>query len=104
MKHTETNKTAQHTAGPWRIQESKRPITAEAGSLVIIEANALIQSPAFDSSARANAKLIAAAPDLLTALKSIIFEADTTDCGDEYIELTRENIAKARAAIAKATK
>jgi chromosome segregation ATPase len=42
------------------------------------------------------------ARELRDALKSIIFEADLTDCGDEYIELTRETLANVRAAITKA--
>jgi hypothetical protein len=42
------------------------------------------------------------ARELRDALESIIFEADLTDCGDEYIELTRETLANVRTAITKA--
>ena len=44
-----------------------------------------------------------AAPDLLAALRSVVFQADSSGDGTEtYAEITRELVDKARAAIAKA--
>jgi hypothetical protein len=50
---------------------------------------------ALDEEEKANARLIAAAPELLEALKEIV--------GDEVVRVRRELHEKARAAIAKAT-
>ena len=99
----------QHTPGPWDF------VGHDAGGsgyhLVEIGANhpsntpalALVTAPAGrpDSEAEANARLIAAAPELLAALECILkrYESAGVQC---YPEARREVIA-ARAAIAKAT-
>jgi hypothetical protein len=55
---------------------------------------------------RANARLIAAAPDLLGALQNIvnrISEAGQDSCGQDMVKVRAALIDEARSAIAKAT-
>lgn len=91
-----TDKTeAQHTPGPWRarnycvlndVDMSKLPVT--------IRRICNCENPVYigDTQAKANARLIAAAPDLLAALIDMVHRG----------ELTIEHYHRARAAIAKA--
>jgi predicted RNA-binding protein Jag len=55
--------------------------------------------------AQANARLIAAAPDLLEVLQSLLQSVKHDDAGDGYAEIvvSTEDVQTARAAIAKAT-
>lgn len=82
---------SKHTPGPWRVVEDRVPASLEvyAGKTAIAEcwrrADALTEL--------ANARLIAAAPDLLEALEFVI----------RGVPDTWEGVQKARAAIAKAT-
>jgi hypothetical protein len=88
-----------HTPGPWGITETPPDreadyngdhlITCRNGQHVLAKLEHY--SPA---ERRANARLIAAAPDLLEALQAMV---DHGSCSDE------EDFFKARAAIAKAT-
>jgi hypothetical protein len=82
-------KEAQHTPGPWRIVDD-----GIAGPSWWVVSDALISD--------ADAHLIAAAPDLLAALKGIIgiARAATFHSGGDH---NRKRIAAAEAAIAKAT-
>jgi hypothetical protein len=93
----------QHTPGPWKFGSKtdgdlyKRNIAGVDGYHVAAV------SSRDDHEVDANARLIAAAPDLLEALQDL-FDADMEhvlmgDGKDDQIEA----IAKARAAIAKAT-
>lgn len=50
----------------------------------------------------ANGRLIAAAPELLEALRWIVKYADSEPDGGEKVEMHRANVERARAAIAKA--
>ncbi|HEY4136462.1 MAG TPA: hypothetical protein VGO34_14755 [Alphaproteobacteria bacterium] len=85
---------SKHTPGPWAI-EHKNPFETfvrgapnEEGSRYVVA----IVHPGHDNATEANARLIAAAPDLLDALKAVVAVADRkTDVFDQ-----------ARAAIAKA--
>ena len=85
-----------HTPGPWKIEMRTRSgefvrtthITGTDGSHL-----ANVGPCSID----ANARLIAAAPDLLAALEDIVYLADTSD-----FYLPRNWLADARAAIAKA--
>lgn len=52
--------------------------------------------------AAANARLIAAAPDLLAALKDLLWMADAEPTTEEDVEWGKKAIAAAKAAIAKA--
>lgn len=93
---------AKHTPGPWRVGE-------EAGSEMIVYAPdgfAVASTVVFhrnhDQSKSANARLIAAAPELLEAL--IAFrDGGAGKNFDSWHESYRPAIDKAIAAIAKAT-
>lgn len=93
----------QHTPGPWKVERA--PLTRQ---ICIMSADTWIcgqiQS---DNHTRidtgecvANARLIAAAPDLLNALKSAMATLLTAD--DDKIPRLRERIHLAESAIAKA--
>ena len=81
----------QHTVGPWRVGY-------DGPSLPIVDSRegfiAFVKQPN-DGAAEANANLIAAAPELLEALKSLLFFYTTED-DDEY------GVIEAKAAIARA--
>ena len=79
---------AQHTPGPWTVVAID---WAETG-------NARFEIKGIRRTGMADARLIAAAPELLEALKEIIAAAD----GDGWNQLDA-SFATARAAIAKAT-
>ena len=86
----------QHTPGPWttQINHCNHAVVSPDGFDI-----ALVSASGFDS--ESNARLIAAAPELLAALECILkrYESAGVQC---YPEARREVIA-ARAAIAKAT-
>ncbi len=105
-----------HTPGPWQVDDEMPPNTAGVfvrvhgdpfGHDMGIPIAAPILTPAYRASAgerRANARLIAAAPDLLAALQELlkhagIADADPSDIdGEDHVRESR-----ARAAIKKAT-
>jgi hypothetical protein len=88
----------QHTPGPWTYH-------ADSGS----SCAALIATGSFvcefiEPPTEANARLIAAAPELLEALKSIICSVGHDDGDGWYtVSLHEDEVQAARAAIAKAT-
>ena len=96
----------QHTPGPWHWDGNPCNYDKEQEAPWLIDANDSyppILGGTITCQSDANARLIAAAPDLLEALQDL-FEADMEhvlmgDGKDDQIEA----IAKARAAIAKAT-
>lgn len=93
--------TNQHTPGPWYVERVTKPITGEPGNLFIHGANAMVQSPIADTSAMANAALIAAAPDLLAALVDVLPDLEhyvsTHGPGpDRRLDAARAAIAKAK--------
>src|SRR4051812_13043639 len=59
-----------HTPGPWSFRECDSVVMIEAGSDSIAATNSKTYWQRFDDADVANARLIAAAPDLLAALKS----------------------------------
>ena len=82
----------QHTPGPWHVDiNGEGAITAPDGALI-----ARLHNASRDDLREANARLIAAAPDLLAALQAV---ADYWAGGDVPAEID----AAMRAAIAKAT-
>ena len=102
-----------HTHGPWMFVEGYRMSGKYAGSwgVVPVDLDLGVTGPAFallppggrDDTRRANARLIAAAPELLEALKEMVWcnEAYAQDFGpDERVSIA---FARAEAAIAKAT-
>jgi hypothetical protein len=98
--------TAQHTAGPWRVFDSftnpeivtDRPTAFETESLVQFKGQ---------SNAKANAQLMAAAPELLAALRkaehhlSRFYALAIQSEGDIRWMLAHDAIMEARAAIDK---
>lgn len=96
---------SKHTPGPWQFytepQPNGCPIVGDGRGLMVAMLAHSIHYQDQKSEALANARLIAAAPDLLEAL------AVMTDlCAIKYGNLDAEvwsEIKKARAAIAKAT-
>ena len=92
-----------HTPGPWRISTAN-PFavnTSEAGIATAHGIDAANYSEFFPSTeqAKANARLIAAAPELLEALLAL----EEVDGFKGWHHTYDEACAKARAAIAKAT-
>ena len=85
---------AKHSAGPWTA------IKASHGPIDIFDANdrdvVTVYGGGVPEDREANARLIAAAPDLLAALEALTANLDEGD----FISLTRIDAAKA--AIAKA--
>lgn len=88
-----------HTPGPWVAD--KRWIRPQDGTINNGIAIVLDWPAHNDTVADANARLLAAAPDLLAALNKIVdaAEARYSECGSD----NHPAIAAARAAIAKAT-
>ena len=88
------------TPGPWLFDDEHEEVTSEARrrkGLTRIATVNLGWSEPFNSEQNANARLIAAAPDLLEAL------IELADCGAEAWGEDRPCVKWARAAIAKAT-
>ena len=91
-----------HTPGPWEPRESKTSnylweivATSKRGITYVI---ARLAKPN-QGEREANARLIAAAPDLLAALQALLPDAEANHCGGPD---TAARLAQARAAIAKA--
>ena len=84
---------SKHTPGPWKIVDAWNYYMVEGqNDEEIIWQDGPYQTPVIN---KANACLIAAAPDLLEALEAIV--------GDSSIQRVSDDLhAKARAAIAKA--
>lgn len=100
---------AKHTPGPWRVSEQSPTIIKQDMRMIGNESGVLIGSASgytgsgffpTDEEAVANARLIAAAPELLEALEEVM-----SMLGSELVKdtLGYEWHDKARAAIAKAT-
>jgi hypothetical protein len=89
---------ARHTPGPWFVDpECNGNISAEHNhQLAIVTARYVGERPDY-AEAKANARLIAAAPELLDALRDAVKQCD---CGINHVrgcwtEHAREVIAKA---------
>ena len=89
-----------HTTGPWVIDwnVSRLDIFGSDETTLVASLRRSPLSQAIDEAARSNARLIAAAPDLLDSLSEIFDYAGGADSAlhDEYV------MDRARAAIAKA--
>ena len=104
--------TAQHTSGPWRLGKDEMGELhtvwgAQAGvAITSVFDNVFGPDCPPQAEATANARLIAAAPDLLAALREMVYAAthlsamDPTGAHD--CTISGDTLAKARAAIAKA--
>jgi hypothetical protein len=81
---------AQHTPGPWNIDRindgiyhvNSEPPNAGWGAICEVRANGLGSRHILEPEAGFNASLIAAAPDLLEALKGITENEHFCTCGD----------------------
>jgi hypothetical protein len=100
-------KQAAHTPGPWFVDEDDRPgmewnrhIYSGPQLAVCFMAHSDGKAPERDA---ANARLIAAAPDLLEALQEVMFVMDMALCVEMLPPGADGPVAKARAAIAAAT-
>lgn len=95
---------SKHTPGPWSYWSGYNPfdkieaqVTAEGGDIVIASYNHLI------AEGEANARLMAAAPDLLEACEALKREIILSDVDMDYIDSHfKPWLEKAAAAIAKA--
>lgn len=99
------------TPGPWKVTE---PPSAQDGHLHIVGANgfwvAEVRRGRLERDQLADAQLIAAAPELLEALRNLIFQHDACFRGREEMQAQyysahpdrAETYKRARAAIAKA--
>lgn len=88
---------ATHTPGAWRITDDFIGVHDQQGRCIADMDSEGAPDIGYDESL-ANARLIAAAPDLLAALSDIILSSDA-NCGDSLanaIEAARNAIAKAK--------
>lgn len=93
-----TNNT--HTPGPWILgtyDHAVHNITGPKGEMPFIAT-----IPSGRDNREANARLIAAAPDLLAALQAMMTIAEITTAANQDGLINCDILAKARAAIAKA--
>ena len=98
----------QHTKGPWKVKTGSNAVLAGRKQICshVNAASVLPVNMVEDQKiAEANARLIAAAPDLLEALQEITSDyADRFDLDDPSTNPgIKSSIEQARAAIAKAT-
>lgn len=93
----------QHTPGPWHVSKASPTRVIESGPRGnSIAKMGLNLGACSQEEAEANARLIAAAPDLLEALQGMLLGFSLTQNPDAYPSDAPCN--KARAAIAKATR
>ena len=83
-----------HTSGPWEVLHGPEWEGFTVSGLRLV---AKVHEWGFNGEAEANARLIAAAPELLAALEDIVASSDA-NCGDSLMNA----IQAALAAIAKA--
>ena len=87
---------AQHTPGPWKIcAKSDTIIRDQDGKLLAAT------MPDFPDYSKANARLIAAAPDLAAALAALVTLADDPESCEGSLDADRA-LDAARAALARA--
>lgn len=95
--------TGNYTRGPWHICQTTSgridPIIRESGGFAVAQAVKPANSRAAHIDATANARLIAAAPDLLQACRALLEMARPSDGAPD----SRKAVIQARAAIAAAT-
>jgi hypothetical protein len=110
---------SKHTPGPWKVIQAGDPfnvprIIAERGGVAVVCVNRYMGEKGPSAEESANARLIAAAPDLLAALKIAYFELNAIHARDG-VPYTSDGwksgvdqayfssvVEQARAAIAKA--
>ncbi len=97
----------QHIPGPWELSEGDTSLWAKSplGARVRIS-NIIKHSPMNGINHAANARLIAAAPDLLAALEDLLENLDETRLGTmpgDVFSNMRDTVERAKEAITKAT-
>lgn len=104
-----TEQPATHTPGPWTSTVSpfgQVEVRGDEGAFVcrLRHMDGEFDTTILTEQNKANARLIAAAPELLEALKAVAAALESALVGKRDIILTPEDaLAEARAAIAKAT-
>ena len=91
---------SKHTPGPWEVSGGTSDFD------IMVEVDGLgWHEVAMSVDTEANARLIAAAPDLLEVVRMVVRSRDDADAaGDHYAELPTHVTDAARAAIEKATR
>ena len=103
-----------HTPGPWHVEPEKDGTCVMAGDYYITDTIDAAGGDSDDTTQHANARLIAAAPDLLDACLTLLawdeaennaeaFDKDQGKAWRERQALCAASFDKARAAIQKAT-
>jgi hypothetical protein len=94
--------TTQHTAGPWRVFDAFTDPEIVTDRPTAFETESLVQFKG-QTNVKANARLMAAAPDLLDALEELVerdrseaAESGFTDDEMSWLEDARRIIAKAK--------
>jgi hypothetical protein len=95
------------TPGPWAAfmgtGNARAAVRSDAGHVAFCTMRGLGPvPPLLRPEMEANARLIAAAPELLEAAIWIVKYADSEPDGGDRVEMHRANVERARAAIAKA--
>ena len=102
----EYQREAQHTPGPWRLEAGRTIVTSSGAFYLAYGSDAHTSLPHFTSPTEldANARLIAAAPDLLAALEAVDNVIELVECGDPQCSDASPCEGRiVRAAIAQAT-
>ena len=102
---TNKNEKSGHTPGPWTLHEWRAYEGEKEAQYVITAQGVNIARPLqYEPDSYANARLIAAAPDLLAACANALVDLDSQAAIDsyEYGETYTATRAQLRAAIAKA--
>lgn len=98
---------AKHTPGPWAVAARKWQIATQGPATEWLATMPHSASDGFGltdvGEIAANARLIAAAPDLLAALKALQLQALQSSVNDPSNEWGQEALAMTRAAISRAT-
>lgn len=102
---------ANHTPGPWAVDPDDRPdmewnihiVQHDKPHITICFMSH--DGDGINATGEANARLIAAAPDLLAALNLLLYGTDCylDDEGNSVFAFSTDKLAQSRAAIAKAT-
>jgi hypothetical protein len=110
MPANKTTQQTQHTPGPWRVYRQPSKTWQGMYSLHVLASDqtpaemaaAIVHVAGTNPDDEANARLIAAAPEMLEALATLLGCAET-DSMDDKSNVWRSAIIDARATIAKAT-
>jgi hypothetical protein len=89
--------TTKHTKGPWEVVNDAG-LTIQAPLMTVCMDNS-IDAKKRPKENKANFNLIAAAPDMIEALKEVL---SSLDCTSGFMHISPEAITKTRQAIAKA--